>query len=349
VLAILPSVYRAIAGSFPEGYEITAVGTILNVDHVLNVFGPGNTVFALRRDDYEVVRPVSFMVSPFEIQVYNSCCVLIWEKKYSAGPRDGGEEMAVDQARDLIAAVRAGDACFYVKNRSSFGKALGAGAIPYLMEALDDEKAFVRRAAIDALLALHAAESVEKVSVLLSDPHYRVRESALAMIAEMKPTNMSALIAPLLFDRDSAFARMYAADLLGFHGDITVLEPLKAAARDENEFVARAASTGLEKLAERGIHDGGRIEELEDHFLRLPKKDLHCHVSPSIAPEFVAESIVRYQEACKAVLHDEAALRTLRTAVSDTNGKISVAEGVISYLYITVTATGTIRKLRGDC
>lgn len=95
-------------------------------------------------------------------------------------------------------------------------------------------------------VSLGEPQAVELVIRALGHEYLRVRESAAEELLKIGPPAIGVLLHALK-DRDSD-VRWLAAQILGHLGDLQALEQLKAALRDEDLYVRKAAADALRLL-----------------------------------------------------------------------------------------------------
>ena len=133
---------------------------------------------------------------------------------------------------------------------NSIGKIGGSGAIPILLQALENSNDLVRVNAALVIRDLRNEELLPHFLKLIKDNNESLRAIAASSLGL---TGDKSAVPPLLdaLDDEAASVRAIAASSLGCIADSSVSSHLEKALGDENEVVRRQAAAAISKLKSR--------------------------------------------------------------------------------------------------
>lgn len=152
---------------------------------------------------------------------------------------------------------------------AALGECGGDEARDALLECLNVEDPYIRRACTEELGTFHKDENVIAALtrvVKTGDPSYRVEAAAIEALGEVQPEGATSLLAEAM-TRDSHRERIRSAALraMGSLGDKTAIETLiEWSKRGKPRYCRAAAVQGLAKLAERTRLTGDETQRIVD-------------------------------------------------------------------------------------
>jgi HEAT repeat protein len=121
------------------------------------------------------------------------------------------------------------------------------GSVAPLMKLLSDKDFFIRTGAMDALVPHKNAEIAESIAKQL--PDFSVRQQASQALQAMGDVAEKP-VQPMLANSDQ-FVRVTACEILGAIGTSQSIDPLQAAAGDENLMVQNKANSAIKSIQSR--------------------------------------------------------------------------------------------------
>lgn len=227
--------------------------------YALGEFGDENAVkpliTALNDEDYEVrVGAADSLGVLGDIQAVNPLINLLSDEdsKARAAAAESLGELGDLQAVDplVILLGEDDDSAVIMSTSWALGQLGDERAVEPLIAALYNENIQVRETIIKALVKI----GIEKVlgpliATLISTPDWRVRESAVKLLGELKDARALKVLIKALRDSDN-HVRKSAAHALGQLGDTQAVEPLITTLSDNDKYVRARAAHALGRLVD---------------------------------------------------------------------------------------------------
>ena len=122
-------------------------------------------------------------------------------------------------------------------------------AIPYLLQCLAEENAYLRANVISALGDIGAKKAVKPlIAILQNDGNYHVRRATAYALGEIKGPQALTALNTSLTTENAVITRLALINAIKNIGGARALTALKIAAKDKNRDVSKAAKQAIVEL-----------------------------------------------------------------------------------------------------